>query len=168
MQGKVSPPEVATYSDPVSIDRAPGAELEDARKRGLRRPIVGQLVRFTIVGLSCTTIYALLYVALHPFVGAQSANFIAMLSAAILNTAANRAFTFGVRGRENRAVHHVQGVVIFGFGWGLTAFGLFLLHQIDRTPPRMTELAVLMAFNLIATATRFLLYRQMFRSAMPV
>jgi putative flippase GtrA len=151
----------------VSIGRVPGEELDETRVMTTqpKRPIVGQLVRFTVVGLSCTTAYALMYIALHPMFGAQVANFIAMLAAAVLNTAGNRAFTFGVRGPESRTVHHIQGVLIFGFGWGITAFGLFALHQIHRSPSRVTELIVLMAVNLIATATRFILFRQMFRSA---
>ena len=157
------------YSDPVSIGRVPGEELDDTRVKTTqpKRPIVGQLARFTVVGLSCTTAYALMYIALHPMFGAQAANFIAMLAAAVLNTAGNRAFTFGLRGPEGLTAHHIQGVLIFGFGWGITAFGLFALHQIHRSPSRTTKLVVLMAVNLVATAIRFILFRQIFRSRAP-
>ena len=46
-----------------------------------------------------------MYLSLHPLIGAQAANFVSMLIAAVLNTGANRAFTFGVRGRDGAAGH---------------------------------------------------------------
>jgi glucose/arabinose dehydrogenase len=60
--------------------------------------MVGQLVRFGLIGIASTLAYALLYLVLHPAVGAQAANLAALLLTAIGNTAANRAFTFGIRG----------------------------------------------------------------------
>ena len=66
---------------------------------GVPQGMVGQMVRFGIVGIASTLAYALLYLLLHPAMGAQAANLTALLLTAIANTAANRAFTFGVRGR---------------------------------------------------------------------
>ena len=70
---------------------------------GVPPGMVGQLVRFGIVGVVSTVAYALLYLLLHAVMGAQAANLMALLLTAIANTAANRAFTFGVRGRTGVA-----------------------------------------------------------------
>ena len=43
-------------------------------------------------------------------IGAQAANVVALLVTAVLNTAANRAFTFGVRGRGRAPRHQAQGL----------------------------------------------------------
>ncbi len=69
---------------------------------GVPPGMVGQLVRFGMVGVASTLAYALLYLVLHPAMGAQAANLTALLLTAVGNTAANRAFTFGIRGRARR------------------------------------------------------------------
>lgn len=125
-----------------------------------------QVLRFSAVGIMCTTAYALMYLTLHGLVGAQAANFIAMLVAAVLNTAANRAFTFRLRGSAQLVSHHIQGVAVFGFGWALTAFSLFVLHEISEHPSSQLELVILMTVNLIATGVRFVTFRQMFARAL--
>ena len=58
---------------------------------GVPHGMIGQLVRFGIIGVASTVAYALLYLVLHPMIGAQAANFAGLLITAILNTAANRA-----------------------------------------------------------------------------
>ena len=79
---------------------------------GVPRGMIGQLLRFGIVGVVSTAAYAVLYVTFHAAIGAQAANFVALLLTAIFNTAANRAVTFGVRGSENVARHQVQGLIL--------------------------------------------------------
>jgi putative flippase GtrA len=161
----------------VTVGPIPGDQIEtaaaetDPPQRGtlvefVRRPLPMQVLRFSAVGIVCTTTYALLYLTLHGPLGAQAANFIAMLVAAILNTAANRAFTFGLRGSRQILVHHIQGIAVFAFGWALTAFSLFLLHQISEHPSSRLELVILMIVNLIATCVRFLTFRHVFARAL--
>jgi putative flippase GtrA len=91
--------------------------------------------------------------------GAQPANLLALLATAIGNTAANRRFTFGVRG-AGVARHQVQGLVVFALGLALTSGSLWLLAQLSAHPARLVELTVLVLANLVATLLRFVLLRE--------
>ncbi|MFJ4658503.1 glycosyltransferase [Nocardia sp. NPDC088792] len=132
---------------------------------GVPLGMVGQLVRFGIVGVLSTLAYALLYVLLQPVMGAQVANFVALLVTAIGNTAANRTFTFGVRGSSNVVSHQLQGLLIFGFGLFVTSGSLFTLHHWFPNSAVHLELLVLVIANLIATLARFVGLRWVFRKA---
>jgi putative flippase GtrA len=129
---------------------------------GVPRGMVGQMVRFGLIGIASTVAYALLYLLLHPMLGAQAANLTALLLTAIGNTAANRAFTFGIRGRAGVTRHHLHGLVVFGFGLAVTSGALFVLHRFDPTVGKVTELAVLVVANLVATLVRFIALRRVF------
>lgn len=135
---------------------------------GVPRAMVGQLSRFAVVGVLCTLAYAVLYLALHPLMGAQLANAFSLLVTAVLNTAANRAFTFGVRGSEGSARHQLQGLVVFGLGLVLTSGSLFALHAFAPGTSKHVELAVLVVANLVATVVRFVALRWVFRASQPV
>lgn len=130
---------------------------------GVPLGMVGQLVRFGIVGVISTLAYLALYVLLQSITGAQVANFLALLITAVGNTAANRAFTFGVRGGSRAVSHHFQGLLIFGFGLLLTSGSLFSLHRWAPAASVHLELLVLVSANLIATLTRFVGLRWVFR-----
>ena len=136
------------------------ASAPSPRLAEFRRRLPGQLVSFACVGVASTAAYALLYLGLRGVgITAQVANATSLLLAAIANTAANRRLTFGVRGSENAAKHLVQGVIAFGAGLGLTAPALAVLHWVSAKPSHVTEVTVLIAANLVATAVRFVLYR---------
>jgi putative flippase GtrA len=129
---------------------------------GVPPGMVGQMVRFGIVGIASTVAYALLYLLLHPAMGAQAANLTALLLTAIGNTAANRAFTFGIRGRTGVARHQLRGLLVFAFGLAITSGSLFVLHRFDPTVGKVVELAVLVVANLVATLVRFVALRRVF------
>ncbi len=129
---------------------------------GVPRGMVGQLVRFGMVGVASTLAYALLYLALHAALGAQAANLAALLLTAIGNTAANRAFTFAIRGRAGAARHQLHGLIVFAFGLAITSGSLFLLHRFDPTVGKVVELSVLVLANLVATLIRFVALRRVF------
>lgn len=157
----------------LASGRLPVADLRNSLGRsdtgpqvtGVPRGLAGQLVRFCIVGVASTIAYAVLYLALHSVAGAQAANFLALLITAVFNTAANRAFTFRVRGRDDVAKHQLQGFVIFVFGWALTAGLLLLLHMWAPDASKHIELLVLVVANLVATVLRFVGFRWVFRTA---
>src|ERR1700712_3245972 len=119
--------------------------------------LVPQLVRFGAIGIVSTLAYLLLYVLMRPELGAQGANFLALLVTAIANTAANRRLTFGVSGSRGAAKHQLQGLTVFGLGLLLTSGSLAFLHAQATTPSRLLEASVLIAANLAATVLRFLL-----------
>ncbi|WP_072687030.1 bifunctional glycosyltransferase family 2/GtrA family protein [Rhodococcus marinonascens] len=132
---------------------------------GVPRGMVGQLARFAVVGLASTIAYVLLYIGLHPMIGAQWANAVSLLITAVFNTTANRAFTFGVRGSEGASRHQIQGLVVFAYGLLLTSGSLFLLHSAAPDASKHVELAVLVVANLVATVSRFVALRWVFRNA---
>ena len=99
---------------------------------------------------------------LRPALGAQGANFAALLLTAIGNTTANRRLTFGVSGRRGVARHQLQGL-----GGVRTrprcspAARLPSCTRGRRSPSRALEAAVLVVANLAATLLRFLLLRRL-------
>ncbi|KAF0846814.1 glycosyltransferase [Nocardia caishijiensis] len=150
--------------------RLPLAELRAASGReplvpGVPSGMVGQLVRFALVGVLSTLAYVALYLLLQPVTGAQAANLLALLVTAVANTATNRAFTFGIRGPRGRAAQHVQGLVIFVCGLLITSGSLFALHRWAPGASVHSELAVLVVANCVATLVRFVGLRWVFRAA---
>jgi putative flippase GtrA len=121
-----------------------------------------QLVVFALVGALSTVAYAALYLAfrgpLGGSMGAQEANLLALLITAIGNTAANRRFTFGVRGPTDRLRHQLQGLAIFAIGLGVTSGSLWLLNATGSTHHGV-EVAVLTVANLAVTCGRFVAMR---------
>src|SRR5215469_15122209 len=134
----------------------PGRPGDPARPGGLYR----QAARFLAVGVASTLAYIVLYLGLRAALSAQLANAISLLATALLNTAVNRRFTFGIRGRPDLARHQAQGLLAFGAGLALTATALAALHSVTVRPARATEVTVLVLANLLATVIRFVIYRQ--------
>ena len=135
------------------------AQLGSSRMSAAPGSLLRQAVRFTVIGVASTIAYLLLFVALHHAVGAQAANLLALLLTAVANTAANRRFTFGVRGAVGAARHQIEGLVVFGIALAITSGSLAVLHLMMSQPHRTVELAVLVGANLTATAIRFVLLR---------
>ena len=132
-----------------------------------REPLAGpgtaalhrQLAGFVAVGVACTAGYIALYLLLRTAMSAQLANAVSLLVTAVANTAANRRFTFGLRGRAGAVRHQARGLAAFGTGLALTAAALAGLHAAVPQPGRSLEVAVLVAASLVATVLRFALYR---------
>jgi putative flippase GtrA len=144
--------------DPDSRVEIVATALADLR--GIARLLVaGPVARFMAVGVVSTLAYALLFMGLHPLVGADGANALALGLTAVGNTAANRRLTFGVRGRDGLVRHHLRGALVFVLTLALTTGALSVLHALDAAPPRRLELGVLVAATLTATVTRYVALR---------
>lgn len=145
-------------------DVRPTSGIDAAREdaAGVPRGMTAQIARFAIVGVASTIAYAVLYLLLQPVMGAQLANVTSLLVTAVANTAANRVFTFGVRGRSGLASHHASGLVLFGIGLALTSGMLWGLHHYWPDAGRHVELGVLVIANALATLVRFVGLRGVF------
>jgi putative flippase GtrA len=144
--------------DPDSRVRIVRTAVEDLR--GVARLMASApIARFAAVGVVSTIAHALMFLALRGALGAAGANTVALGLTAIGNTAANRRFTFGVRGRADLLRHHLRGALVFVLTLALTNCALLVLHGVDASPPGAIELAVLVAANLTATVTRYVAMR---------
>ncbi|SNQ50120.1 Glycosyl transferase [Frankia canadensis] len=138
---------------------APGIGGGGVQVPGVPRGLAGQLLRFAAIGVASTLAYLLLFVLLRTATGPQAANLLALLITAVANTAANRRLTFGLTGAHQAGRHHLQGLVVFAIGLGLTSGSLALLHAGSDHPGRGLEVTVLVLANLLSTIIRFLLMR---------
>lgn len=151
----------------VGADLARGRVPLGAVRQALARPVlpsrpVGlfeRALRFGAVGVLSTIAYAVLYLVLRQAAEPQLANLLALLVTAVGNTALNRRFTFGVRGREGQGRHQLRGLMTFAVGWSLTASSLWLLHAAVAAPARWVEITMLTVANLVATVVRFSLFQ---------
>lgn len=134
-------------------------QLADALSASAPPSFRVQALRFVAVGVLSTLAYVLLFLVLRTFATAQTANAVALLATAVANTAANRRFTFGLRGRARAVRHQAEGLVVFALALGLTAGSLALLRASDADASRLAELSVLIGANLAATVLRFVLLR---------
>jgi len=138
---------------------APASGGSGVQVPGVPRGLPRQLLRFAAIGVASTLAYLLLFVLLRTATGAQAANLLALLITAVANTAANRRLTFGLTGSHQAGRHHLQGLVVFAIGLGLTSGSLALLHAGSDHPSRGLEVTVLVLANLLSTVIRFLLMR---------
>ncbi len=145
---------------PVSRVRAELARPSlPATVPGVPRGLLAQVVRFGAVGVASTVAYFVLFLLLRHVMGPQAANLVSLVMTAVGNTAANRVFTFGVRGREGAVEHHLTGLFAFAVALGLTSGSLVALHAAFGQVATWVEVAVLTGANAAATVVRFLALR---------
>src|SRR6266705_2109376 len=114
--------------------------------RGIAR-LSRDLARFALVGVASTLAYLVLYLALRAPLGAQAANATSLLVTAVANTAANRRWTFDVRGAAGALRHQLQGLAVFAFALALTAGALAGMHAVAPGASRALEVTVLVMAN---------------------
>ncbi len=132
---------------------------QQAHPTRTERGLPGQILRFGGIGVASMVAYVILYLMLRGPLSGQVANAAAMLVVAVANTAANRRFTFGIRGRAHAARHQIQGLAAFGTQLAVTAAALASLHAAVPRPSGAGEIAVLIAAGAFSTVVRFVLYR---------
>lgn len=118
-----------------------------------------QLVRFAVVGTVSTLVHLLLFLGLRELLPTLAANALALVLTAVANTAANRRFTFGVRGRDGAMRHQLEGAVAFLVSLALSSGAVVLQRFLAPDATRMVELAAVFTGDALATLIRFLLLR---------
>lgn len=134
----------------------------------LRPGLPRQLLTFGAIGVASTAAYAVLFLALRGVVPAVAANAAALVVTAIGNTAANRRLTFGVRDGGSMLRDQLGGLIALAVALVITTVAVSLPAALAPTAGRATELVVLVAANVLATVTRFLLLRAWIARAQPV
>lgn len=121
-----------------------------------------QTVRFGLVGAATTVLHLGLFALLAAppaGFGVQAANLTALVLATLVNTQANRRWTFGVRGSEGLVRHQAQGLGVFLATWAFTAGALALLGLAWPAAPTAVETLVVGVATVTSTVAKFLLMR---------
>jgi putative flippase GtrA len=84
----------------------------------VRLSLATPLPRFVLIGILSTLAYGVLYLAMRGLVGAGAADGLALALTASGNTAANRRFTFGIRGRARLLREHLAALPCLRLRWG--------------------------------------------------
>ena len=154
------------YEVPVDWDDDPDSRVAIVRTalddlRGVVRlaRVDRPMLTFAGVGAASTVAYALLYTALRHRLGPLEANAAALLATAVANTAANRRLTFGRRGRQGIARHHLGGLAAFATGLAVTSAALGAVTALHPHAGRTAELGAALAAGALATAVRCVLLR---------
>jgi putative flippase GtrA len=120
--------------------------------------LVWQLISFAAIGVLSTVATLLLYAFFRSTMDPLLANLLALVITTMINTEANRRFTFlGARGSSSRV--HLQGLIVFGLYYAFTSVALLILHAAVAEPSRLLELGVLLGASVLGTAGRFVLLR---------
>ncbi len=141
-------------------------EARDVASPVARIRLSRQVVRFAGVGVLSTGLHLGLFAGLeHAGLASQLANGLALVVATVFNTAANRAWTFGVTGRERMVSHHGQALVIFAITYAATTLALAVLGRVAPESGTAVQTAVIAIANVLSTAVRFLaMKRWIFRT----
>jgi len=131
------------------------------RDPALRGSEPRRILRFAAIGTLSTVAYAVLYAGLRNGMPAQAANAVALTATTVGNTAANRRFTFGVRGGGRRLLQaHAGGFVALGVALTITASALAGLSAGVARPTLSVEVAVLLGANVASMIARFAILRR--------
>jgi putative flippase GtrA len=143
--------------------RIPLADVAQALGRaasaGAGGRLGGQMIVFALIGLLSTAAYGVLYVLLRGVMDAFAANALALALTAVVNTAANRRFTFGLRGPQHSLRHQLQGLLVLACGLAVTSGTLWTMRAVGGDGHPLVEVCVLTAANLFVTVMRFVAMR---------
>lgn len=126
-----------------------------------RRVLGRQLGTFAIIGIASTLLNLVLFAVFRQAMSNQVANALALVICTVLNTAANRRFTFGA-GRASALGVQVRSLVLLLITWGATAGALWALHRFAPHADTLAATLTVAAGNALATAVRFVALRRWF------
>ncbi|MFV0462474.1 MAG: glycosyltransferase [Nostocoides sp.] len=135
------------------------------RRLGRRMPeghrTVSQLAVFLVIGAVSMGLQLAFFAGLRTAgMGAQWANVTALIGSTLFNTAANRRWTFGVRGRANAGRHQLAGLALLAMTLGITAGALDLLKVSWPGAPTWIETGVVGLSTALATGLKFVIMRR--------
>lgn len=117
------------------------------------------MIMFGLVGLASTVVHAGLYLLLRAGLPAEVANLFALAATVVVNTEANRRWTFN-RGAARRAVVHARAGLLFLLNFAVTTAAIVVVGA----GVRWLEGLALVGASIAVTVIRFtLLDRWVFR-----
>lgn len=145
----------------MGASSAPVVAVADRFGRRMPGPhLARQATVFAVVGVVSTVLHLGMFALLRQgMASAALANALALLLATVANTAWNRRWTFGVRGRVGAARQQAQALVVFATTLALTTAGLGLLHAVTTSAPTWVETAAVGVMAAVSTVVKFVLMR---------
>jgi putative flippase GtrA len=138
---------------------------EPVRRRWRRpeRPPAPEMRRrvggFAAVGVASSALHLLLFLLLRGPCGALAGNASALLLATVANTAANRRWTFGQKGRPGAGRQQLQGFLVLALGLGLTSAALALQRRVLPGAGADVQVLALVVANAVVTVLRFAVFQ---------
>ncbi|MTD56690.1 GtrA family protein [Amycolatopsis pithecellobii] len=125
---------------------------------GNKANVLRQLVTFGAIGAVSVALQSALYALSRIWTGPLLANLFSLVICTLVNTEANRRFTFQATDRPVSRVH-LEGIVVFVGYYAVTSGALAVLQAVDPAAPRWLEITVLVASSLLGTVGRFAVLR---------
>ena len=129
--------------------------LESSGTALARHGFRGQVARFAVIGAAVAVLHLSLLAVLTGPLGVHVANLVGLVISTVANTAANRAWTFQLRGREQMGRQHLQALVVFAITWACSSAALELLAVSWPHASTLTTVAVVGLANAVSTVARF-------------
>ena len=148
--GHAAPPNAAVASPPAPPCDGPDKIVDEV--------FADELLRFAGVGLVSTLAYVALFALTEPWMGAYTANAVAIVACGLGNTAAHRGMAGSARHGLDRAHRLGVGAALLGVSLGFTTAALAATRALgfDALAP---ELVAVTLANLAAAALRFTILR---------
>jgi putative flippase GtrA len=130
-------------------------EIADRRPE-LPEGMAQQLAPFAVIGTICTILYVIGFNVLREPLGVVAANAVALTATMLLNTAANRRFTFGQRGRDQRFRQFVEAGAVWLVGLLASTAALAFVRALVGSPSALLDTLAVLTAGVFATVVRFL------------
>ena len=144
------------------LSRVRGEWVEGVLARVRADDGIGQFVRFVLVGGSTSTLYGLLFLALHGF-GEQPANWIGSVLTSILANEMHRRLTFRAGERVSFLTAQVEGGALSIAGLVSTSVALAWLTAATGTGDPYVQFALVALVTVTIGTLRFIALRWLFR-----
>lgn len=119
-----------------------------------RAKAVVKFVKFSIIGALSALLFMVIYVGLRALWPPAAANLVALLTAVIFNTEANRYWTFD-RARVPRIQMHVKGAALILVAYLFTTGAVLGLQALHPRADRLAEATVVVVANGAMVVFRF-------------
>ncbi|MEV4220278.1 glycosyltransferase [Nonomuraea sp. NPDC049725] len=137
----------------ATVDVAGPAELAPVHPDAVvAEPKVAKLVKFAAVGAFTSVLYALLYLPLREVLEPALCNLAALVLTGVVNTEANRRWTFGRRGGKRTGMH-LRAAAVFLSNYAVTTA---VVVGLAPAAGRLFEVAAVVATYGVLTLLRFI------------
>lgn len=138
----------------MALPTAPTPTHPDAVLSRPRAVTLAKFASFATIGLFSGLLYALLYLPLRELWAPAVANLAALVLTGIINTEANRRWTFNRLGGQ-RVRLHLRAAVLFAANYALTTLAVLGLHAAFPAVSRIGEVVVVVGTYCLLTLLRF-------------